>query len=107
MAQRVSLPHTFYPQILLQTPKVKLIRPALKPGDQQPLRFGNGPGAKEGDLVTVVKVRKDRQCVTGFRVCCINTVTGRGLKLDSSFLLPHPNDGTGEIARLKSSERTK
>ena len=87
------------------TIKVNLIRPALKPGDQHPLRFGNGPSAKQGDLVTVVKVRKDRRCVTGFRVYCVNTVTGRGLQLDSSFLLPHPDDGTGELARLEATNR--
>jgi hypothetical protein len=83
----------------------KLIRPNLKRGDQYPLRFGNGPSAKQGNLVTVVKVRKDRHCATGFRVYCVNAVTGKGLQLDSSYLLPHPNDGTGEIARLQANHR--
>jgi len=61
-------------------------RPDLQPGDVCQLQFDGGTIYK-GQEVTVLSVRRDRNCVSGYRVR-VQLKAGRQRALDASWLIP-------------------
>lgn len=66
-------------------PILNIERPSIKPGAVRKLQFDNGCAMRKGTKVTVVCMRRDRDCGTGFRVR-VKLQTGEQRYLDAAWI---------------------